>query len=374
MTAPRRQAGNAWDGPPRAVRFDPLRAFVFPNNLREARRRAGFMKLLQLSQKISDIPYIRFSKIERGEVFARPDELVRIASLLGLAPVDLLIDVDAPDFDLARWATPFVDPEGIDRQEEEFAVLLGAALHRRRATDPALSIAALNESYGLPPVIVSRLENAAKTLDRWNDHVIESLLRLFNVRSTAALRRKVEGDFRTGRLDSYLDSVSNPEQRREKTSARIGELRGLLLEDAAAPAAAPAPARAAERTPVEWASVRLLPVFGAPLPEGLIALVPTGEKVAAPARCGPRAYGLRIGRPTLGGGMPGNAVLIVDPDRFPSSGGLAVISEGSRRRVLIVTVDRHGAMSGYSENPDREFAIDGLDPADIATVIGAAFD
>jgi hypothetical protein len=374
MAAPRKQAGNAKAARQRTVRYDPLRAFVFPNNLREARRRAGFMKLLQLSQKISDIPYIRFSKIERGEVFARPDELVRIASVLGLAPVDLLIDVDAPHFDLAGWAAPFIDPEAVDPREEAFAVLLGAALHRRRATDPALSTAALNETYGLPPVIVSRLENAAKPLDRWNDHVVESLLRLFGLRSVAALRRRIEEDFERGELDPYLERVSNPEQRREKTSARIGELRGLLIEAVSAEGGQAAAQSTNEREPAQWTNVRLLPVFGAPLPDGLIALVPTGEKVAAPARCGPRAYGLRIGRPTLGGGMPGNAVLIVDPDRYPSSGGLAVLSEGNQRRVVIVTVDRHGAMSGYSEKPDREIAIDARDPAEVATVIGAAFD
>ena len=72
--------------------------------------------------------------------------------------------------------------------------------------------------------------------------------------------------------------------------------------------------------------------------------------------------------------MPGNAVVIVDPDRFPSSGGLAVVSEGPNRRLLTVTIDRHGAMIGYSENPDREIALDGFDPAEVAAVIGACFE
>jgi hypothetical protein len=355
--------------PPKTVGFDALRAFVFPNNLREARRRAGYAKLLQLSQKIPEIPYIRLSKIERGEVFARPDELIAIAGLLEIEPVDLLIDVEAPDFDLARWAAPFVEGERIDPAEERFAVLLGAALHMRRASDRSLTIALLNEGYGLPPVIVSRIENAAKTLDRWNDHVVAALLRLFGERSVAGLRRAVEALHRSGRLDPYLESVSNPELRREKSRIRIAELRRQLLEGG--PSAAVFAPTAGDPPTV---AVRLFPVFGCPLPDGLVAPVATGEQVAGPLRAGARCYGLRIGRPTLGGGMPGNAILIVDPDRFPSSGGLAVINEGPNRRLLNVIIDRRGAMIGYSENPDREVALDALDPADIAVVIGACFE
>ena len=51
-----------------------------------------------------------------------------------------------------------------------------------------------------------------------------------------------------------------------------------------------------------------------------------------------------------------------------------MVREGLHRRLLTVTVDRHGAMMGYSEKPDREVAIDGLDPAEVAAVIGAVFD
>src|SRR3569833_1534381 len=102
MAAHRKLAG-AMSGAPMAVRIDPLRSFVFPNNLRSARRKAGFPKLLQFAQRVPEIPFIRLSKIERGEVFARADELVRLADLLGVAPAELLIDVDDPQFDLESW-------------------------------------------------------------------------------------------------------------------------------------------------------------------------------------------------------------------------------------------------------------------------------
>ncbi|WP_163364596.1 helix-turn-helix transcriptional regulator, partial [Escherichia coli] len=83
---------------------DFYRAIVFPNRVREQRQRHGFAKLLRLSAGIPEIPYIRLSKIERGEVVARPDELRRIAAALGIAPADLLLDIDSPDFDIAAWA------------------------------------------------------------------------------------------------------------------------------------------------------------------------------------------------------------------------------------------------------------------------------
>ena len=63
--------------------IDFYRAIVFPNRVREQRQRHGFAKLLRLSAGIPEIPYIRLSKIERGEVVARPDELRRIAAALG---------------------------------------------------------------------------------------------------------------------------------------------------------------------------------------------------------------------------------------------------------------------------------------------------
>ena len=120
--------------------------------------------------------------------------------------------------------------------------------------------------------------------------------------------------------------------------------------------------------------MRLVPVFGSPLPDGLIARTPGGTHVEAPRSAGPRAYGLRLGRPTLGAGLPGRSTLIVDPDRFPSAGGLAVVSSAEGLRVLSVALDRHGHMLGYSENPDIEVALDRIDPADLATVVAAVFE
>jgi hypothetical protein len=162
------------------VPVDLYRCFVFPNRMREQRRAAGHAKLLRLASAIPEIPYIRLSKIERGEVVPRAEELRRIAAALNIAPDHLLLDIDAPGFDIARWAEPFLDGAPADPAAERFAVLLAAAVRARRTADPALTIAAIEREYGLAPVNLSRIENAQKTFDRWNaatQHALYQLLR-----------------------------------------------------------------------------------------------------------------------------------------------------------------------------------------------------
>jgi hypothetical protein len=91
----------------------------------------------------------------------------------------------------------------------------------------------------------------------------------------------------------------------------------------AKPAPLPSPIAADDRHGIDPAGPR----FGAPLPQGLIADTATGEKAEAPHAAGPRAFGLKVCRATLGGGLPGQAVVIVDPDRSPAPGGLAALRE-----------------------------------------------
>lgn len=367
--------------------IDRHRAIVFPNHLRQERKRAGFPKLLGLAQIVPDIPYIRLSKIERGEVFAKPAELVAIAKALKIRPVDLLIDIDDPEFDIAAWAADIHDPATYDAEEDAFAVLLAAALRAEREDDPRLSIATLENEYGIAPVILSRLENAYKTIDRWNEDTLAALCRIFQVGNVATLRKAVANAHATGALARHVDQIAHPDLRIAKSRARIAALREALAtrprhasksppprrsEAAAMPAAAPADGPAVHAA--DMATVRLVPVFGTPLGDGLIARTPIGITVEAPRNAGPRAYGLRVCRPSLGPGLPGGATVIVDPDRFPSSGGIGVVQEPEGLRLLMVTFGRDGRMIGYSEHPDREIAIDEIDPADVATVIAAIFE
>lgn len=368
--------------------IDFHRALVFPNNVRKFRKQLNIGSLLELSEQLPGITYIRLSKIERGEIFARADELRALARVLGVEPDALLVDVDDPAFDIAAWAEPLHGAAPVDMEAERGAVLLAAALRVRRAADPELTIAALEQNWGIAPVILSRLENALKPLDRWNEDVRAALRRLFDQPSDAALVARVEAMHADGQLSSVLPFVANPEARLAKSRTRIAALRSELAgpaEPNRAPSTGWEPV--AENLPdaawqpgdkaqpsAEQAGRRRLPVFGTPLLGGRISPAPTGSWVEAPAGAGPRAYGLRLGRPTLGAGLPGRSTLVVDPDRFASAGGLAVIRENAGLRVVSVTADRHGRMLGYSENPDLEIVIDTLDPADVAAVLSAVFE
>ncbi|MFV0623236.1 helix-turn-helix domain-containing protein [Sphingomonas sp. ac-8] len=356
---------------------DPWRAFVFPNRVRELRQNAGFPTLMGLSAELPHIPYIRLSKIERGEVFARSDELTQIATALSTEPDALLLDIDAPDFDLADWAAPFLDPASIDWDEERFAVLLAAALRARRHDDRALTLARLGEDFGLPPVVVSRLENAQKPLGRWGAGTIDGLCAVFGVKREHTLRRHVLAQHRSGALVSYFPAIGGPEARLARTRERTAELVADLarLRHPLAPPLQP-PIGFPEGTPMAAeppSTPRMLPVFGSALAGGLIADTPTPDRIEAPAAAGPRAYGLRLCRATLGLGMPSNATLVVDPDRYPVAGGLAVLREADGYRVLAVLQDRNGAMQGHSVAPEIEIALDEKDPADVAAVIAASF-
>jgi transcriptional regulator with XRE-family HTH domain len=350
------------------VPVDLFRCFVFPNRMRELRRAAGHARLLRLASTIPEIPYIRLSKIERGEVVPRPEELRRIAAALGIAPTDLLLDVDAPGFDIAAWVEPFLDGPPADPGEERFAVLLAAALRARRTGDPALTIAAIERDHGLAPVNLSRIENAQKTFDRWNAATHNALYQLFRVADEAGLRAHVAAMHAGGGLDAFLADIAGPAVRHQRSRAKIAEIAAALDAFAAPadPVVAPMPLTAT-------ASVRLVPVLGAPLAQGLIADTPTPEKVEAPHAAGPRAFGLKVCRATLGGGLPGQSVVIVDPDRAPAPGGVAALREEAGWRLLSVGADRDGRMIGYSSNPELEVVLDECDPTRLAALVSAIF-
>jgi hypothetical protein len=387
------------DGAP----IDPYRSLIFPNNIRHIRKHRSFPKLLGMSARLSQIPYIRLSKIERGEVFAKPEELTVIADLLGVAPADLLIDAEATDFDIGIWANGLGDWEPADPQQDRLAVLLAAAVRALRASDSDLSIRAIGERFGIAPVILSRVENAFKPLDRWNRQTLSALCRIFDVSNVDALRETVLGMEQNGLLDAHIGQIADPERRISKSRKRIAELmrsleslgtsqpsRGkkqnplMVLRTPASSPVARIVSLEGETTTIHeplldlpsvdapnWIAVRLVPVFGLPMADGLIAKMPVHAWVEAPRSAGDGSYGLRVCRPSLGLGLPASATVIVDPSRFPSGGGIAVVEEVTGLRLLAITFDRQGRMMGYSESPDHEVNIDDLDPARVAMVIGA---
>jgi transcriptional regulator with XRE-family HTH domain len=361
--------------------IDPFRAVVFPNRVREARQRAGYSRLLPFSGRVADIPYIRLSKIERGEVVPRAHELAKIAEALGIRPDDLLLDVDAAHFSIERWAAPFADRRPPDLAEEAFALSLAAAIRLRRQADRSLTIAAIERLYGIAPVTLSRIENAQRAFARWNDATQAAIFALLEASDEATLREKLEQLSADGSLQAMVAAMQNPALRSQRMRERMLALRAEIANlgsDGVSRAAIPA------------ATTRQLAVYGAPHGDGLVARTPTGLTVADNAAAGPRAFGLRVGRPTLGGGLPGNAIVIVDPDRYPAAGGLAVVRESDVQmasgdpqanpdatvatyRIVAVTVDRDGRMFGYSTTPAIEIAFDERPSEQLGAIISAYF-
>ncbi|MGE4411671.1 MAG: helix-turn-helix domain-containing protein [Sphingobium sp.] len=361
-----------------SVPIDPYRTIVFPNRVREQRRRIGLETLLTLAERLPALPYIRLSKIERGETFARATELRMIATAIGLDDAAaLLIDVEDPDFSIALWAGSRGEKHALNRESEELAMLLAAAFRARRTDDPSLTLARLQTEYGLPSVIVSRIENALKPFDRWNVETITSICALLGTPDRAALAAHLRMLRDQGALTEWLARIAGAREREDRTRERIRTLRQELARmpfHLPAQMMAPTKATAAPMTTAPVAGEhRLLTVLGVPAGDGVIEPFPGPQQIAPPPQTGPNSYALRMCRASLGPIIPGHAVLIVDPDRSPVQGGLAVLREGKGLRVLSITTDRNGSLYGNSINPEREIALDMVPPADLAMVTAVLF-
>lgn len=352
---------------PGTVPVDPYRAFIFPNNIRELRRRAGHQKLIGLSHRLPGLTYIRLSKIERGEVTARAHELVEIAGVLGVAAEALLLDIDAPGFAIEDWASPFVGAPMLDLEREQFAVLLAAAVRYLRSTDRTLTIQAIGERHGIAPVNLSRIENAQRSFEEWNAPTRLAIAALFGTASEAALRARIDQLHRAGDLDPWMASVSDPEARLRRTRERIAALRAELRGESAAAPAAPA-TLATVGDPAAT-----IPVRGVAGPDGLVFDQETGERIPPPPGCGAQVIALRLCRATLGAGLPGQAILFIDPDRYPVAGGLAAVREPGGFRILAVAAGMDGTLVGHSQSPQRALPLNELTQAEVHAVVAARF-
>lgn len=368
----RRRAGSIPDQVQRrqhgGLEVDPYRNIVFPNRIREQRLKAGFFKLFGLASQIPNLPYIRLSKLERGEVFARPEELQRVGAALGIDPRDLLLDVEDRSFDISSWAEPFGEGAIADSIEElQMASLLAAAVRAKRMADERLTAATMATDYGIPPVILSRLENALKGLGRWNSETTKSLCRLFGVNDLTELKVLLNAQHKSGFLGPFLAELPTAASRQARTRQRVSVLREALDRR---PTSEDQPGQSGgDPDPAQ----RKLSVFGSPLADGLIAMTPAGVEIDAPSYAGARAFALRIGRATLGGGLPGQATVIVDPDRFPQPGGLALVKEPDGYRIFAVAIGKDGRMTGYSTCPAKEALLDDFATGSVAAIVAAIF-
>ena len=328
--------------------------------MREVRLAQGHTHLMRLAQALPTIPYIRLSKIERGEVVARAAELRAIGEALGVPAASLLLDLDDGDFDIADWAVRFRSPDAASPSDERLTVLVAAAVRARRQSGVGLGIIEVGQQFGIAPVTLSRIENAQRPWSSWNPATRDALLELLGVAGSQAVGDYVEVQYRSGALDAVLPLIDGPAEREERTRARITQLREELAEPGLPPS-------------LETQSGGLLPVIGVPGPDGLILDRSSGQSSPAPPGLGPRGFALRMCRPTLGGALPGQAVLFVDPDRFPVAGGLAALRERNGFRVLAVTIDQSGNLTGYSLNPAHRRDFAEMDESDVYAVVAAAY-
>lgn len=196
----------------------------------------------------------------------------------------------------------------------------------------------MGKEYGIPAVILSRIENAYKGLSRWNEQAVANLCKLFGLGDEVALRTHLLDQYRNGELNRSLMDIPNATNRIMRTRRCIAGLLMKLKQSSSDAAIINEPHIATS------AMRRMVAVFGVPLPGGLIAMTPIGTEIEAPTLAGVRAFGVRIGRATLGAGMPGQATVIVDPDRFPQAGGLALVRQDEGYRLLGVAIGTGGAM------------------------------
>lgn len=211
------------------VTIDPFRTIVFPNAVREQRQTSGVKSLLALSNELPDIPYVRLSKIERGEVVARAEELQAIAAVLDLSDAtDLLIDVDSVSFSMEQWANAQADLKPLNHEAEELAILLAAAFRARRTRDPEMTLTHLQQVYQLPTVIVFRIENAVKPFDRWNSTTIGCICAVLGQPGRDELVQFLRAAHESGHLAEWLTMVPGAEERERRTRERVRALRKEL--------------------------------------------------------------------------------------------------------------------------------------------------
>jgi hypothetical protein len=336
--------------------FDPDMPFVaFPNRIRELRRARGFYRLRTLAEAVPSIPYIRLSRLERGESFARPDEIRSIAAALSVPATDLLPDPAMPPATVAGIGAPLAIIGEPDTPRKLAAAI--RLLRKGRWT-----VSELHRRFHVPPVILARLEAGSRPLERWNDATRDALRRMFQVTDDAALVDLIKHKFASGELAEELAALNDPGPRTARRSRRMAALRRELGGDKVAMGA---------RIDGE---PRQLQVVGSPLAGSIIAPTPVGGlAVDAPRRAGPSAFALRVCAPTLGLGLPSHAVVIADPDVPALPGGIAVLKVGGGYRIMALGFGRGGAVRGLTVAPPLDIPFDGLDPADLSAVIAVVF-
>ena len=352
-----------------------VRSTVFPNRLRDLRREKGFESLTEFHSKLPDVTYSRLAKIERGQIFPRPDELLSIADKLGCEAEDLLIDVTDASFDREAWAKENVEASLAFRGGAMQDMRIGAALRLRRhelersTTDM--------KDFGLPAATVSRIENADRPFKRWTPDIVKGVKKVFGVNSMVKLMEKVDAYEAKGELGPMMKDLFSTGSLRARQAGPFAQLAAAIPGDKGKMIARSMEIDALSATgklsPIREAVSKTanIPVFeGVSLSDGSMVLRPTEDSVRRKA--GAQAVAIRSDRKILGPLDPRSVMIFekIDRDDVEENMVLAVLRN---RSVTIGAVHKMGRgfrlVQPDSENSICLSAIEG----DIAKMVQVSY-
>ncbi|MAF27623.1 MAG: hypothetical protein CL820_12395 [Croceicoccus sp.] len=328
-----------------------VRSTVFPNKLRDLRREAGYEMLTDFIREtgLEEISYIRLAKIERGQIFARPDEIIEIAKLLNVDPMSLFIDTAEKDFDRETWARDHTEASLTFRGGTREDMRIGAALRIRRR-ELGLSTTDLKKKYGMPAATASRIENAERPFHRWPDKTRKAIARMMGGASMRDIARSVTAYEQEGRLDAMMAELFSQQSLDQRHNASLLALVQKLPGKRAEKFAAKLEKMMTEKGLVDWSSNlslvaaaeepdivsedQTMPVLEGKTHDGWTMLSET-KKTFTRNFEGP-GIALKLDKPVLGMGIPTSALLVFELiDRFEVKGEMVLaLIDGPRVRVV----------------------------------------
>ncbi len=328
-----------------------VRTTVFPNKLRQMRREAGYEMLTDFVREtgLEQINYTRLAKIERGQIFPRPDEVLAIAKALKVEPMDFFIDTVDKDFDRERWAREHIEASLTFRGGARADMRIGAALRQRRR-DLGLSTTDLKKKFGMPSATASRIENAERPFFRWPDKIRKSAAKIMGGTSARDIARKVEAYEEDGSLNRVMAELFSehslnvrhntallmlvrklPGKRAEKFADRLEK---MMAEKGQDEWVLDASVIAMPEGPDIFSEGKKMPILGGKTNNGWTHLSETGDTFTRSFDRPGIAFSLD--KPVLGPGIPASALLVfelIDKSEIKGEMILALV-EGTRVRVV----------------------------------------
>lgn len=327
------------------------RLTVFPNNLRDVRRDAGHETLKEFvkATKLEALNYTRLAKIERGQIFPRPEETLDLAKVLKVDPMDLVIDTLDGKFDREAWARDNIEANLEFRGGSREDMRLGAALRVRRRI---LGIPLSNlQAFGLPAATASRIENAERPFSRWKPKVQKAVARVFGLRSMDGVEGVLESYEEDGILAETMAELFSPEALTARHDANLlalltalpgkeakkmaAKLREQMAASGISTTSFMAIARNDEGEEVNLlSSASSLSVYQGKTKDGLTELVESDEPFTR-AMDTP-GLAMRLDKSVLGMGLPTTALLVFEEfDRKDVADGMVLgLIHGTTIRVV----------------------------------------